>query len=50
MTCKTICNICEIAVPEGEIGKWNKIFEDIISKNFINLIKIIINSQIQEAH
>ena len=43
-------NICSIGVPEGEErGKGpEKIFEEIIAENFLNMGKEIVN-QVQEA-
>ena len=44
-------NICIIGVPEGEKREKGpeKIFEEIIAENFLNMEKEIIN-QIQEVH
>ena len=43
-------NICLIGVPEGEKRKkaHEKIFEEIIAENFLNMRKEIVN-QVEEA-
>lgn len=45
-TWNTLYSICIIGGPKGRKGQW-KIFEEMMTENFQNLIKMI-NSQIQE--